>query len=147
MPEPINWKELFPAGLAGSRFVAVLLLGTVGLFMAGCRPQTGSAANEAVHVAVEFDPAPPATGKSTLRLSLADAAGHPLRVAHLAVEGDMNHAGMRPAFAELKETTPGHYTGTIEFTMGGDWFLLVSGELAGGGHFEKRIDVPGVKAR
>jgi hypothetical protein len=62
------------------------------------------------------------------------------------VEGNMNHAGMRPSFADLHETEPGRYTGTLRFTMGGDWFLLVQATLPDGNQVEQKIDVPGVRS-
>jgi len=146
MPDPIDPTRHVLACARGRRFAAILLLVAVGIAMAGCRPQARDAA-ATINIALAFDPSPPSTGECGLSLALTDAAGRPLHVTHLAVEGDMNHAGMRPAFAQLTETAPGRYRGKIEFTMGGDWFLLVSGELPGGGRFEKRLDIPGVKTR
>lgn len=117
----------------------------VALLTAGCRPKATDTA--AVQAAVEFTPAPPVAGANTVKLTLADAAGHPLRLGQIEVEGNMNHAGMQPVFARLEETGPGRYEGRIEFTMGGDWFLLVSGQTPDGRRFEKKIDVAGVKAQ
>ena len=146
MPEPIDPTTHPFARALGRRFAAILLLVSMGIAMAGCRPKAHDAA-ATINIAIEFDPSPPSAGECGLTLALTDMAGRPLHVTQLAVEGDMNHAGMRPAFAQLTETAPGRYRGKIEFTMGGDWFLLVSGELPGGGRFEKRLDVPGVKTR
>ncbi len=123
----------------------LLLAACSALLAAGCRPKATSLVS--VDVAVEFSPAPPAVGSSALKIALADPAGRPLRLDRLEVEGNMNHAGMRPVFAQLAENEPGHYAGTIEFTMGGDWFLLLTGHTPDGRTFEKKIDVPGVRSK
>jgi hypothetical protein len=59
----------------------------------------------------------------------------------------MNHAGMEPVFVDAKETEPGKYRADLKFTMGGDWFVLVSAALADGRKVNRKIDVPGVKSR
>ena len=126
--------------------LALVLLAAVGVALVGCRPKPQQTDPD-VQVAIRFNPSPPAVGSSTLDVTLTDASGRPLRITDLAVEGDMNHSGMKPVFARLKETAPGHYTGRLDFTMGGDWLLLFSGDKADGGHFEKRTDVRGVIAK
>lgn len=130
---------------ATSRAGLVLLV-AAGVVLCGCRPKSKQTDPNA-HVAIQFDPSPPAAVVTTLNVTVTDAAGQPLRITDLAVEGDMNHAGMKPVFAQLKETTPGHYSGRIDFTMGGDWILMFSGDQGDGGRFEKRVDVPGVIAQ
>ena len=93
-----------------------------------------------------IEPSPPLVGDSDLSLELTDADGA-VQGAQVRVEGNMNHAGMKPSFADLKEVEPGRYMGTLEFTMGGDWFLLVTAKTPDGGTIERKIDVRGVKAR
>jgi hypothetical protein len=53
---------------------------------------------------------------------------------------------MVPVFAPALETAPGRYQAALEFTMGGDWFILVRAELPDGRTMERKIDVPGVDA-
>jgi hypothetical protein len=57
----------------------------------------------------------------------------------------MTHPGMPPVTASAHETDPGVYVATIEFSMAGDWVVLVSAVPAGGRRTEHRIDVPGVR--
>jgi hypothetical protein len=57
----------------------------------------------------------------------------------------MAHAGMKPVFADATEEV-GLYRANLEFTMAGDWFILIDGKLADGRSFRKKIDVKGVKA-
>ena len=59
----------------------------------------------------------------------------------------MNHAGMVPVFADARETAPGRYEATLNFTMAGDWFILVQARLPDGRTVEQAIDVPGVQGR
>jgi hypothetical protein len=80
-------------------------------------------------------------------LTLTDAAGRPVTGASIRVEGNMNHAGMKPVFADAHEGEAGRYTASLEFSMGGDWFLLVTGTLADGRKLERQIEVRGVGAR
>ena len=63
----------------------------------------------------------------------------------MKLEGNMNHAGMTPVFADARETEPGKYEAALEFTMGGDWFVLVNVTLADGRKLSRKVDVRGVK--
>ena len=108
---------------------------------------TGDAGQRSdVAVDLAFEP-PPAVGGTTCVVTLRDASGAPLAGADVRVEGNMNHAGMVPVFAEPRETEPGRYAGDFEFTMGGDWFVIVSAELADGSRVERTVDVPAVPSK
>jgi hypothetical protein len=128
-------------GLSIACFIACAAL----TFAAGC----GRSASETSNVEVElaFDPAPPQTGDVDVRLTLAERSGSPLAGADVRLEGNMNHAGMKPSFADLVEIEPGRYAGKLDFTMGGDWFVLVTAKTRDGNRVEHKVDVPGVKAR
>jgi hypothetical protein len=92
-----------------------------------------------------LNPSPPVVGETLVTLALASASGEPITNAEVRLEGNMNHAGMKPSFAVLREIEPGRYTGTLDFTMGGDWFVLVTVKMQDGQSVERKIDVPGVK--
>lgn len=113
--------------------------------LSGC----SGANTEPADVAIELSmsPSPPVVGTSTLTLTVKDAAGQPLTGARLKAEGNMNHAGMVPSFATLKEIEPGTYAGELKFTMGGDWYVLVTGKTADGKTIERSLDVKGVQAQ
>jgi predicted small lipoprotein YifL len=100
------------------------------LFLAGCARGPGELPD--VQVALAVEPDPPKVGPAKVTVEL---------------EGNMAHAGMKPVFAEAKEKKPGVYRAELEFTMGGDWFILVDGKLADGRAFRKKVDVRGVKGR
>ncbi len=125
-------------------------LGRAGLLIAlalfaGCRKSASDTA--AIKVDLTFAPSPPTVGKISATLTLAGKNNQPLSNVEVRLEGNMNHAGMKPSFADLSEEAPGRYVGTLDFTMGGDWFVLVTARLPDGGRLERKIDVLGVQAR
>lgn len=111
----------------------------------GCQPT----ASEAPHVGVDLtlDPSPPHVGTADVAVILTEADGSPHAAAVVRLEGNMNHAGMKPSFADLQEVEPGRYTGRLEFTMGGDWFVLVEAKTTDGKRVERKFDVPGVTSK
>lgn len=115
------------------------------LLLAGCNP-AGSEKPD-IQVDLNLTPSPPVVGESQVDLKLASASGEPLTGAEVRLEGNMNHAGMKPSFADLEEGEPGQYSGTLEFTMGGDWFILVTAKTAAGQTVQHKIDVPGVESQ
>jgi hypothetical protein len=52
---------------------------------------------------------------------------------------------MRPVFAEATEAGPGRYRAALEFTMAGDWVVLVHLTLPDGSRVERQFDVKGVR--
>jgi hypothetical protein len=116
-----------------------LVLGT------GCSHTTPEATD--IRVDMTLNPSPPLVGNADVSLKLVDTNAFPVKGATVQVEGNMNHAGMKPSFADLREVEPGRYLGTLEFTMGGDWFILVTAKTPDGKMVARKIDVLGVKSR
>ena len=114
------------------------------LALASC----GRGGKDLSDVAVELviEPAPPQIGPATLTVTLREPSGQPISGAVVEVEGNMSHAGMVPVFAQASEVAPGRYQAGLEFTMGGDWFILVRADLPDGRSMEHKVDVPGVDA-
>lgn len=124
--------------------VRPLAWGLFGIALAcGCQPAAPQVARATVELQIEPDP--PRVGDAAVALLLTDPAGQPLEGGTLKVEGNMNHAGMKPVFADLTETEPGRYEGTLDLTMAGDWFLLVTGKLSDGRQVNEKVDLPGVE--
>ena len=95
----------------------------------------------------EISPDPPRVGPADVSLRLTDfLSSKPVSGARVTLEGNMTHAGMSPVFAEAKEAEPGSYRATLEFTMGGDWVVLVHAALPDGRKIERQFDVKGVRA-
>jgi hypothetical protein len=109
----------------------------------GCR-QPDSATE--FDVALSVDPNPPRVGPSRLSLLVKHPDGKVVEGATLKIEGNMAHAGMKPVFADAREEKAGHYRAALEFTMAGDWFIVIDGKLADGRSFRKKIDVNNVRA-
>jgi len=99
-----------------------------------------------VEVGLQVIPDPPRIGSAVVEVTLQDAGGQPVAGAEMSLEGNMNHAGMVPILARAAEVSPGRYEATLEFTMGGDWFILVQATLPDGRTLKRQIAVPGVDA-
>jgi hypothetical protein len=112
----------------------------------GCAPPSEDSAG--LRLEWTLEPAEPRVGPTTLQLALADDAGRPLAGADLEVEATMSHAGMETVFGtEVREVAPGRYEVPLEFTMAGDWILIVKTELPDGREDERHLDVRGVRPR
>jgi hypothetical protein len=143
-------KTLFTGDLAGGRrggrswtpraLLVATILSALSASMA-CSPT--SEPEHDFGVELSFSPEL-RVGETTCAVQLSDASGTPLRGAMVEVEGNMNHAGMVPVFGTAEETAPGRYEAPLEFTMGGDWFVIVHAELADGSVRERIVDVLGV---
>jgi hypothetical protein len=79
-----------------------------------------------------------------VRLDLRDPSGKPLSGAHIRVEGNMTHPGMKPEFGDAREVAPGRYEAPLEFTMAGDWLIIYYVTLPSGEKLERQIEVKGV---
>lgn len=121
----------------------------VGLALCACLLAPGCArppdSEASVVVEHEVVPRPPRVGAATITLSVADAAGRPVSGAAVKLEGDMAHAGMNPVFGEATELNPGRYRSALEFTMAGDWVVLIHLTLPDGRKVERQFDVKGVR--
>jgi hypothetical protein len=115
----------------------------VAVLLASC----GGAADElpGVTLALTVDPDPPVVGPAMVTVTLSDG-GQPITGADVELEGNMSHAGMVPVLATAREVAPGRYEAALDFTMAGDWFILVDVVLADGRSLERMVDVPGVQA-
>jgi hypothetical protein len=122
----------------------IALVGLALALAVGCQGTAGDTADLKAVLTVE--PRPPQVGPAELTITLSDAGGKPVSAGPLHLEGNMAHAGMKPVFAEAREEKPGHYRAKLEFTMAGDWFVLIEGKLPDGKSFRKKVDVKGVQA-
>jgi hypothetical protein len=118
------------------------LLGLLGATLTACDP--GRPSSPTLEVELEVDPDPPQVGESRIQLRLREPDGSLLRDARVRIEGNMNHAGMVPEFADASETEPGTYVGVLTLSMAGDWYLIVSAEASGGRRWEETLPLPGV---
>ena len=127
-----------------SRSTPSILLGlTVCLIAAAC---TRPAQARDLKFEWTLTPAPVSVGRARLQLRVLDAAGGPVRGAQLQIEAQMSHPGMVPLVVVATERSEGLYEAELQFSMGGDWILVVEGSLSNGARVHHRIDVPNVRS-
>ena len=121
------------------------LIAILALCVSACRSDRQVGA-EAIDVAWTLTPKASPAGIATLAtLTVRDRAGRPVRGAKLQIEGFMSHPGMAPVIATVAERGDGVYEASLQFSMAGDWIVLVKGRLPDGRPIEHRIDVPNVQ--
>ncbi len=79
------------------------------------------------------------------RITLRDDMNAPVVGAKLRLEGHMSHPGMTPVVTKVTERGAGEYEARIQFSMAGDWVLVLTGELPGGDRVTRQLDVVGVR--
>ncbi len=124
-------KYLLSMGLA-----LFLLLGS------SCARASQQVDSAAVQISMTAIPFPPHIGESRLVIQVADKSGTFIDDAHLAIKGDMTHAGMAPVLAEVDGGgEDGVYTIPFEWTMAGDWVVTVDLQLPDGTKAQERFDM------
>jgi hypothetical protein len=109
---------------------------------AACRPNP----SDRIDASWTLEPSPPSAGAPlVVRVTLRDRSHAPVLGARLRLEGQMAHPGMMPVVADLVERGDGVYEAQMQLTMGGDWILVVSGQLRDGTQIVKQIDLAGVR--
>jgi hypothetical protein len=123
------------------RLTAVIVL--VASIAAGC---AAAGPRDAISVMWTIDPAPPVVGTPlVIRITLRDRNQTPVTGARLHLEGLMSHPGMAPVRAAVADKGEGVYEAPLQFTMAGDWVVLVAGELMDGTPLKKQIEIAGVR--
>ncbi len=122
---------------------SILLALTVCVIVAAC---TRPAQARDLKFEWTLTPARVSVGSARLQLRVLDAAGGPVRGAQLHIEAQMAHPGMMPLVVVATERSEGLYEAELQFSMGGDWILIVEGSLSNGARVHHRIDVPNVRS-
>lgn len=125
------------------RGFCTLLVFSGALLLIGCKK--AEEASPEVVIEHEITPEPPRVGLSTIALNLTDTAGNAITGARIDLEGIMTHPGMSPVFSEAEEVGSGRYRSSLEFTMAGDWIVLVHIVLPDGQKLERQFEVKGVQ--
>lgn len=122
----------------------VLLLGASWALVGPACSRTQRAGD--VSVTWTAEPTPLITGAPIVaELILRDDRRQPLRGANLHIEGHMSHPGMAPILAVAEERGDGVYLVRFQFTMAGDWVVLVKGSLPDGRMVSHRVDIADVR--
>ncbi len=92
----------------------------VVLLLTACRQQSLSSSDISLDVSVNGL----LVGQSQISVSVRDKNGNSIEnPGAIELRGDMDHAGMAPAFAESSEAINGVFTLPFEWTMAGTWIL------------------------
>ena len=123
---------------------AILRLGFALLTLvgSGCARASQQADTADVQITLTAIPYPAHIGETRLVIQVADKNGNPINDAHLAIKGDMTHAGMVPVLAEADGGGEnGLYEVPFEWTMAGDWVVTVDLQLPDGSTAQQRFDM------
>ncbi len=125
--------------LCRALFIAGLLAALTAV--GGCgRSQSGATgAQDSYQVTFATEPAQPLIGDGVVVITLEDAAGKPVDGATIAVEANMNHAGMVPVNAGSGESQDGVYRIPLRWTMGGAWYVDARITLPDGEVIQRRF--------
>jgi hypothetical protein len=119
---------------------------SVTMGAAGCRRAGDAGAG--MDIETRIAPQPVRVGLAIVTVTgVANKLGEPLAGVHVQVEGDMEHPGMAPVFADAAETAPGVYTAKLDLNMPGDWVVLTHIRLADGRKIERQTGVRGVEPK
>jgi hypothetical protein len=130
---------------ASQRVWALLLLACLPAFIsAGCHTPVNN--DGGISIIESIAPQPVRARAETISFRLTNESHQPVTGAHAQVEGDMNHPGMAPVFADALEVAPGDYHANLNFTMGGDWVVLFHITLSDGRKIERQMDVKGIES-
>ena len=130
--------------MRATRLFFSMVLGALLLANAAC--SSGPGGSSELDIVVAFDTPQATVGPATLTMTLT-ADGAPVENAEVEVEGNMSHAGMVPVHGTAREISAGLYEVELEFTMGGDWFLIVDATLPDGSSMQGLHEIPGVLSR
>lgn len=136
------------------RLRRTLLLACMGLvapgaclLSGGCAPPAADTGARDVSVSLEVEPLPPAVGAARLVFRLTDVSGAGLAGARIHVEANMDHPGMQPVLTEAADLGDGSYVASVDFSMGGSWFVLLEATLADGRVLQRKFDLPPVRPK
>jgi hypothetical protein len=112
---------------------AALLLALL-MSITACRQEEPPPAQaEAVLITFAVQPPTLVVGEALLLIGVVeDETLNAVEVSRLTVRGDMDHAGMVPVIAESTGGEGGQFEIPFQWTMGGDWIVEVTAELADG---------------
>jgi len=140
---PITCQALTPLRSVGALLTLLLIFSSSSL-LTGCQKRVPATPDTSVTIDYQIEPQPPRVGPAVITLKISDAAGKPVQGAEVNLEANMTHAGMAPSFGSAREIAPGQYRGPMNFSMSGDWIILVTAVVPAGQKIEKQFAIKGV---
>ncbi len=126
---------------------AAFLCGILGVACDRFSREPGPPPVNDVTVEWKMTPTSASVGVLTLaEVTLRDAAHRPVRGAALQFEGHMSHPGMAPVIVPATERGEGIYVAQLQFSMNGEWIVLVTGNLPDGRRLSRQVALANVKA-
>ena len=125
-----------------ARVMSTLLI-LILLVFVGCQRPEPAGESAGADVQISLQPMPQ---DEILVVILTDASDAPITDATVALEGNMNHAGMVPVLADpladdADGVADGHYHLPFTFTMLGDWIITVTVTRDDGSSLRRNLDV------
>ncbi|MEZ4734925.1 MAG: copper chaperone PCu(A)C [Caldilineaceae bacterium] len=122
----------------------VALAGLVAVLLTACG--SPAAPTDNADLQITLLPVPAGEESNSLQVQLRNAAQEPITDATVSLEGNMNHAGMAPVFAEPVTdgddgTIDGIYQAPFQFSMLGDWIITITVEQADGSQTTRDVHV------
>ena len=105
--------------------IAFIVIGVVAV---GCRESNSDddITAENIEIGVEVETESLSVGEANLVVTVTDEDGNFVTDASITVRGDMDHAGMAQVVREdVIDNEDGVYRIPFEWTMGGDWIVVV----------------------
>lgn len=125
----------YRASVCGSILILMIVL-------AGCGARDDARGSSNADVRLTLEPATAVVGPSRITIQLTDESNTPRAGATIRVEGTMRHAGMAPVIRDAIEVSAGQYSvEDFEFTMAGDWVLIISGTTSDGDSITTQVDI------
>lgn len=108
-----------------------------------CALCTGCRARQSAPSPIEcrISPQLPHVGPATIQIGLHEKGEEKISGAKVTVEATMAHPGMQPIFVEATPAFYGGYEARLNFSMPGDWTVVVNADFANRTHAEKQLTV------
>jgi YtkA-like len=136
------WRSRYREQLVAS----ALVCGILGTACDRSPRDPGSPAINDVTVEWKITPTPTGVGALTIaEVTLRDGERRLVSGATIQVEGHMSHPGMAPVIVQATERSEGVYAAQLQFSMNGEWIVLVTGSLPDGRRLSRRLAVANVK--
>ncbi|HRE46641.1 MAG TPA: FixH family protein [Aggregatilineales bacterium] len=106
------------------------------------RRATGTPASDfsALNIAYSPDRSPALVGSGIVIITVTGPDGAPVTNAMVKVTGNMLHEGMMPITGEGKHMGEGQYQVSLQWSMAGDWQVVVNVTRPDGTHAERTFD-------
>ncbi len=125
--------------LCRALFVAGVLAALTAMGGCGRSQPAATEVQDPYQVTFATEPVQPLIGDGVVIITLKDGAGKPVDGARIAVEANMNHAGMVPVNAESNGGQDGVYRIPLKWTMGGAWYVDARVTLPDGQVIQRRF--------